>query len=98
MSPPRKELFLATWGPKLNVGVCHGVGGSFDIMAGKIRRAPPLMQKMGFEWLYRVLQEPRRLWRRYLVTNTIFIWMVVRELFGGAWGRTPRSKYPADER
>ena len=56
--------------------VCHGVGGSFDVMAGKVERAPALWQRLGLEWLYRVKQEPRRLWRRYLVTNALFCGML----------------------
>ena len=83
MSSPKKERFLARWFGSLGVPVCHGVGGSFDVLAGKVRRAPRLFQRLGLEWLYRVLQEPRRLWRRYLVTNTIFLWLVLRELRRG---------------
>jgi N-acetylglucosaminyldiphosphoundecaprenol N-acetyl-beta-D-mannosaminyltransferase len=79
ITSPRKEMFLARWAGFMDVSVCHGVGGSFDVLAGKVRRAPEMCQRMGLEWLYRVLQEPRRLWRRYLVTNTIFIGMVFRE-------------------
>jgi N-acetylglucosaminyldiphosphoundecaprenol N-acetyl-beta-D-mannosaminyltransferase len=82
MTPPKKEIFLATWGRLMKVPVCHGVGGSFDVMAGKVKRAPEFWQRTGLEWLYRTLQEPRRLWKRYLVTNSIFIWMVARELAG----------------
>jgi N-acetylglucosaminyldiphosphoundecaprenol N-acetyl-beta-D-mannosaminyltransferase len=78
MSPPKKEQFIARWGPELGVPICHGVGGAFDVIAGKTRRAPRLWQGLGLEWLYRVLQEPRRLWRRYLVTNTLFIGMVIQ--------------------
>lgn len=74
MTSPRKERFLATWGDVLRVPVCHGVGGSFDVVAGKVQRAPVAWQRLGLEWLYRVKQEPRRLWRRYLVTNSKFLW------------------------
>jgi len=80
MSSPRKEKFLARWSAQLGVPVCHGVGGSFDVLAGKVRRAPRLWQRLGLEWLYRVLQEPGRLWKRYLVTNTLFCWLVLKEL------------------
>lgn len=80
ISSPKKERFLARWSDQLGVPVCHGVGGSFDILAGKVRRAPAVWQKLGLEWLYRVKQEPRRLWRRYLVTNTLFCAMVLSEL------------------
>ena len=83
MSSPKKEEFLARWSPELGVPLCHGVGGAFDVMAGKVRRAPALWQRMGLEWLYRVLQEPRRLWKRYLVTNTLFGWMVLRQRLAG---------------
>lgn len=80
ITSPKKELFLEAYGDRLGVPVCHGVGGTFDIMAGKVKRAPAVWQKTGFEWLYRTFQEPRRLWKRYLVTNSVFIWMVFREL------------------
>jgi N-acetylglucosaminyldiphosphoundecaprenol N-acetyl-beta-D-mannosaminyltransferase len=77
ISSPGKERFLARWSDQLGVPVCHGVGGSFDVLAGKVRRAPLAWQRLGLEWLYRVKQEPRRLWRRYLVTNTLFCGMVL---------------------
>lgn len=79
MTSPKKEVFLARWSNEMSVPVCHGVGGAFDVIAGKVKRAPPVWQRWGMEWLYRVLQEPRRMWRRYLVTNAIFCWMVVKE-------------------
>jgi N-acetylglucosaminyldiphosphoundecaprenol N-acetyl-beta-D-mannosaminyltransferase len=82
MSSPKKEEFLARWAEHIDVPVCHGVGGSFDVLAGKVRRAPLLWQRLGMEWFYRVLQEPRRMWRRYLVTNTLFCTMVLSELVG----------------
>jgi N-acetylglucosaminyldiphosphoundecaprenol N-acetyl-beta-D-mannosaminyltransferase len=80
MSSPKKERFFARWSDQLGVPVCHGVGGSFDVVAGKVRRAPVVWQRLGLEWLYRVKQEPRRLWRRYLVTNTLFCAMVLSGL------------------
>jgi len=70
---PKKEYFLQTWQDFMNVPICHGVGGSFDILAGVTKRAPFWVQRYGLEWLYRLIQEPRRMWKRYLVTNTIFI-------------------------
>ena len=79
MTSPRKEQFIARWGGSLGVTVCHGVGGSLDVVAGKVQRAPAAWQRLGLEWLYRVKQEPGRLWRRYLVTNTIFIGLVFSE-------------------
>ena len=83
MTSPKKENFLARWSGLIGAPVCHGVGGSFDILAGKVERAPEAWQRLGLEWLYRVKQEPRRLWRRYLVTNTLFCLMVLRELLLG---------------
>jgi N-acetylglucosaminyldiphosphoundecaprenol N-acetyl-beta-D-mannosaminyltransferase len=80
MSSPTKERFLARWSDQLGVPVCHGVGGSFDVLAGKVRRAPLVWQRLGLEWLYRVWQEPRRLWKRYLVTNSCFCGLFVAEL------------------
>ncbi len=81
MTSPKKEHFMARWSDTMRVPVVHGVGGSFDVVAGKVQRAPLLWQKLGLEWLYRVKQEPRRLWRRYLVTNTLFCWMLLGEMF-----------------
>ncbi|MBI1619237.1 WecB/TagA/CpsF family glycosyltransferase [Aquamicrobium zhengzhouense] len=80
MTSPRKEIFVAKFGPALNVSVVHGVGGSFDIMAGQTKRAPVAWQRAGMEWAYRVVQEPRRMWWRYLSTNTSFILLTIGEL------------------
>lgn len=81
ITSPKKERFLARWGDELGVVVTHGVGGSFDVLAGLTKRAPRAWQRLGLEWLYRVVQEPRRLWRRYLVTNSLFLLLLVRERF-----------------
>jgi N-acetylglucosaminyldiphosphoundecaprenol N-acetyl-beta-D-mannosaminyltransferase len=80
MTSPRKEQFLARWSRVVDVPVWHGVGGSFDVAAGVVERAPELWQRLGLEWLYRVKQEPRRLWRRYLVTNLLFLRIMLVEL------------------
>jgi N-acetylglucosaminyldiphosphoundecaprenol N-acetyl-beta-D-mannosaminyltransferase len=80
MSSPGKELFVSTWGQRTGAAVVHGVGGSFDILGGMTRRAPAWYQEHGLEWLYRVWQEPRRLGRRYLTTNTAFMALVAREV------------------
>lgn len=79
ISSPKKEYWLSENLNALGVPFVMGVGGSFDVLAGKVRRAPVWMQRTGFEWLYRVLQEPRRLWKRYLVGNTQFLFLVIRE-------------------
>ena len=79
ITSPKKEIFLARYRGQLGVHVCHGVGGSFDVLAGKTERAPEAWQRFGVEWLYRLLQEPRRMWRRYLVTNTVFVALIAKE-------------------
>jgi len=69
---PKQEQWMAAHRGRINA-VMIGVGAAFDYHAGTIRRAPLWMQNAGLEWLHRLLSEPRRLWRRYLVTNTIFV-------------------------
>lgn len=76
ITSPKKERFMAKWNDTMQVPIVHGVGGSFDVMAGLVERAPERWQKLGLEWLYRVKQEPGRLWKRYLVTNTRFLWQL----------------------
>jgi N-acetylglucosaminyldiphosphoundecaprenol N-acetyl-beta-D-mannosaminyltransferase len=80
MTSPKKEIFTAAYGARTGARVVHGVGGSFDILAGVTKRAPASWQRWGLEWLYRVKQEPRRLGRRYLTTNVSFLLMTAREL------------------
>jgi len=77
MPTPRKERFLAAHRDQLGIPFVMGVGGSFDVLAGRVKRAPKVMQKFGFEWLYRTYQEPRRLWWRYFRTNSIFAGMML---------------------
>jgi N-acetylglucosaminyldiphosphoundecaprenol N-acetyl-beta-D-mannosaminyltransferase len=77
MPTPRKERFLAANRAQLGVPFIMGVGGSFDVLAGHVRRAPVPMQKLGLEWLYRVYQEPGRMWWRYCRTNTIFARLMI---------------------
>ena len=79
ITSPKKEIFLNTYKNQLtNVNFVMGVGGSFDVIAGKVKRAPLWMQNLGLEWLYRVMQEPKRMWKRYLVGNTKFIWLIIK--------------------
>ena len=75
---PKKELWVKKYLAAMGVPVVHGVGGSFDVLAGVIPRAPRWMQTNGLEWLFRLSQEPRRMWRRYLVTNTLFTMLLVK--------------------
>ncbi len=81
ITSPKKEIFIDTYSKKMEIPFIMGVGGSFDIVAGKTRRAPLWMQKSGLEWLYRVYQEPGRMWKRYLTTNTEFIMLVLKNKF-----------------
>ena len=79
ITSPKKEIFLNTNKKQLqNVNFIMGVGGSFDVISGKVKRAPLWMQNIGLEWFYRFLQEPKRMWKRYLVGNLKFIWLVVK--------------------
>ena len=80
ISSPTKENFLYENKALLrNVNFIMGVGGSFDVVAGKVKRAPMWMQKSGLEWFYRFLQEPKRMWKRYLIGNTKFLLLVFKE-------------------
>jgi N-acetylglucosaminyldiphosphoundecaprenol N-acetyl-beta-D-mannosaminyltransferase len=74
---PRKEAFLGAWKDAIGAPFVMGVGGSFDVYAGVTKRAPTWMQRMGLEWLFRVIQEPRRLWRRYAWDAPRFARMVI---------------------
>jgi N-acetylglucosaminyldiphosphoundecaprenol N-acetyl-beta-D-mannosaminyltransferase len=79
MPSPRKERFIASHRDALGVQFIMGVGGSFDILAGAVRRAPVRMQHLGLEWLYRFYQEPGRMWWRYAKTNTLLAQATVRQ-------------------
>lgn len=78
LGAPKQELFIDQYLRNLKIPVAVGVGGSFEIITGFTHRAPKLIQKAGFEWLYRLGQEPRRLWRRYLLGNPHFLWIMGR--------------------
>jgi N-acetylglucosaminyldiphosphoundecaprenol N-acetyl-beta-D-mannosaminyltransferase len=83
ISSPTKENFLYNNKSFLkNVNFIMGVGGSFDVVSGKVKRAPLWMQKSGLEWFYRFLQEPKRMWKRYLIGNSKFIALVIKERLG----------------
>lgn len=77
MQTPFKEIWANTFRNQLGVALILAVGGSFDVVAGFVPRAPLWMQRAGMEWLWRLLREPRRLWRRYLFTNMSFILLVL---------------------
>lgn len=79
---PKQELWMGRNAAKLDVPVMMGVGGAFNFIAGRVRRAPRWMQRCGMEWLYRVRQEPRRLWRRYAYGLVKFSYLSVLQLCG----------------
>ncbi len=73
MGVPRQELWLDEHREKLQVPVCMGVGGLFDFYSGTIPRAPLWMRRMGIEWVWRLMMEPGRMWRRYIIGNAVFL-------------------------
>lgn len=79
ITSPKKEIFLNKYKHIIQTPFIMGVGGSFDVVSGITKRAPVWMQRNGLEWLYRVYQEPGRMWKRYLVTNTKFITLLIKE-------------------
>ena len=80
---PKQELWMGRNRAKLDAGVMIGVGGTFNFIAGRVKRAPKWMQKSGLEWIYRIIQEPGRLWRRYAYGLVKFGWLSFRSLTGG---------------
>ncbi|MDH7794166.1 MULTISPECIES: WecB/TagA/CpsF family glycosyltransferase [unclassified Beijerinckia] len=93
MPTPMKERFMAAYRTEMNVPFVMGIGGTLDVAAGLVQRAPIAWQKSGFEWLYRLLQEPRRMWKRYLTTNTIFAGLLVKDMIARTLARS-RSNLP----
>lgn len=87
---PKKEYFMKAHYRELGVPFVMGVGGTFDVLAGRVARAPRWMQRTGLEWSHRLAQEPGRMWKRYLVGNTRFLSLVAREL----WQRYVRRDKP----
>ncbi len=79
MGSPKKEIFLNKYSKELNIPFTMGVGGSFDVVTGLVKRAPLWVQNLNCEWLYRLIQEPRRMWKRYFVTNSLFLFMIIKE-------------------
>lgn len=83
LGAPKQEVWLQDNLPSLGVPVGVGVGAAFDFVSGQVRRAPRWMRRAGLEWLFRVIVEPRRLWKRYAVYNTRFIALVFRQRLRG---------------
>ncbi len=74
LGAPKQELWMIENKDKLNRGIMVGIGAGFAYTAGTTKHAPKWMKELALEWLYRLIQEPKRLWKRYLVTNTLFLW------------------------
>lgn len=79
LGAPKQEFWARDHESRLRVPLILPVGAAFDFYSGRVRRAPGWMQRVGLEWLFRLASEPRRLWRRYLVANTRFVWLLLRE-------------------
>ncbi len=82
LSTPKQETWMYEHRDKLSVPAMFGVGAAFDLNTGRLKQAPRWMREHGLEWLYRLIAEPRRLWRRYVVFGSIFVWNVTMELLG----------------
>jgi N-acetylglucosaminyldiphosphoundecaprenol N-acetyl-beta-D-mannosaminyltransferase len=89
MSTPKQEKFMAEFLPRLEATLMIGVGAAFDFHSGRVKQAPRWMQRSGLEWFYRLCSEPRRLAKRYLRNNPLFLWRALGQLTG--W-----KKYPLD--
>jgi len=82
LGSPKQERWMATHIGRIRAPVLIGVGAAFDFLSGRKRQAPRWMQRSGLEWLFRLLTEPRRLWRRYLINNPLFVALVVLQVLG----------------
>jgi N-acetylglucosaminyldiphosphoundecaprenol N-acetyl-beta-D-mannosaminyltransferase len=82
LSTPKQERWMHEHRPRLTVPLLAGVGAAFDMLAGTVKQAPAWMQENGLEWSFRLVQEPRRLWRRYLLIGPQFLWNVSLALLG----------------
>lgn len=81
LSTPKQECFMAEYVDRLRVPLLVGVGAAFDFHTGRIDDAPAWMKRMGLQWLHRLLQDPARLWKRYLRNNPVFVWRIALQLF-----------------
>ena len=89
LSTPKQEKFMAEFLSKLDVTLMIGVGAAFDFHSGRVKQAPPWMQRSGLEWFYRLCQEPRRLAKRYVKNNPLFALKIAGQLCG-------LKKYPME--
>jgi N-acetylglucosaminyldiphosphoundecaprenol N-acetyl-beta-D-mannosaminyltransferase len=82
LSTPKQECFMAEYVDRLGVPLLVGVGAAFDFHTGRINEAPAWIKRAGLQWLHRLLQEPRRLWKRYLRNNPVFLWRIMLQFIG----------------
>jgi len=82
LSTPKQEKFMTEYIDKLETTIMLGVGAAFDMHAGRLRQAPPWMQRSGLEWFFRLCMEPRRLWKRYFKNNPRFVYHVICQKLG----------------
>lgn len=82
LSTPKQERFMAEYLPKLDATVMFGVGAAFDFHSGRVKQAPRWVQRSGLEWLFRLISEPRRLWKRYCINNPLFVGRIFLQLAG----------------
>jgi N-acetylglucosaminyldiphosphoundecaprenol N-acetyl-beta-D-mannosaminyltransferase len=82
LSTPKQELFMASTLTKLDVKVMFGVGAAFDVWTGNIQDAPAWVKKAGLQWAHRLIQEPRRLWRRYVSIVPVFLLLILLQVLG----------------
>jgi N-acetylglucosaminyldiphosphoundecaprenol N-acetyl-beta-D-mannosaminyltransferase len=98
LGAPKQERWMASVAGTLDVPMMVGVGAAFDFLAGTKRTAPRIMSDFGLEWLFRLLSEPRRLGRRYVVGNSKFLWMVAREALRGSGKKHRPTSTSSDTR
>jgi N-acetylglucosaminyldiphosphoundecaprenol N-acetyl-beta-D-mannosaminyltransferase len=89
LSTPKQEYWMRDHVARIPGATLIGVGAAFDFHSGVIARAPKWMQRIGLEWLHRMIAEPRRLWRRYLIMAPQFVWAVAMQEFKNFWNRSP---------
>jgi len=82
LGAPKQEKWIYANYQQLKVPISLGIGVSFELVAGMVKRAPIWMQNSGLEWLFRLIVEPKRLWQRYVVGNPLFIWLVIQQRLG----------------
>ncbi len=84
LGSPKQDVWMYDHREKLDVAVMHGVGAAFDFLTGRVRQAPRWMMNAGLEWLFRLFQEPRRLWKRYTIVNLKFVWYLLVDVIRGS--------------